>query len=352
MRLIFRTFSKIAVIDKSAIFPNALPDLHKKEDFIAASEYYNSRSLELTAEKRKKPEPDLKSKEREEAYIKKLEVRRYSKSTKKNYLSQFRKFERYFHDRQIEQLTKDEIRDYLLHLIHKNSISQSTQNQVINAIKFYFEQVMGQERETYWIERPRKEKKLPNVISEESVLKMLSTIDNLKHLCVVALLYSSGLRRGEVIRIRKGDIDLDRRQIRVRGAKGKKDRVTLLSKQMVGLLMQYVEEYKPQYWLFEGAIRGKYSPTSVANIVKKAAEKAGIAQRVTPHTLRHSFATHLLEHGTDTRYIQELLGHYSLQTTSIYTHVATKNFEKIESPLDRIMKDDSVISKKLRDRPT
>jgi integrase/recombinase XerD len=347
MRLIYRSFRNVARIDGSSIFPEKSPENLKKASDLATSDYFSSLNLPSVPKRRKMPLQDLKRTEREAEFLKKLEVRRYSKSTKKTYLSQFRKFERYFQDKDIEHLTKEEIRDYLLHLIKKDDISQSTQNQVINAIKFYYEQVLGQEKETYWIERPRKEKKLPNVISEESVQRMLSSIDNLKHLCVVGLLYSSGLRRGEVINIRKGDIDIERRQIRVRGAKGKKDRVTILSKHMTRLLVQYVAEYKPQYWLFEGAIRGKYSAGSVGNVVKRAARKAGIAQRVTPHTLRHSFATHLLEQGTDTRFIQELLGHYSLETTSIYTHVATKNFEKIESPLDRIFKDGSLVDNKL-----
>jgi len=156
------------------------------------------------------------------------------------------------------------------------------------------------------------------------------------------MLYSTGLRRGELVNLRISDIDIDRKQVFVRGGKGKKDRITLLSDQIIIALEKYGRLYKPQYWLFEGPKRKKYNPGSVGIIVKTAAKKAGIKKKITPHVLRHSFATHLMEAGTETRYIQKLLGHKSLKTTAIYTHVSRQNLQKIMSPLDQIFKNNKL----------
>jgi len=166
---------------------------------------------------------------------------------------------------------------------------------------------------------------------------MLEATKNIKHKCIIALLYSSGLRRSELLNLKKGDIDYERMMITVRGGKGNRDRVSLLSETFMKTLIEYIRIYNPKYWFFEGPSKKKYSGSSVLNIVKRAAQRAGIAQKVTPHTLRHSFATHLLEHGTDVRYVQELLGHSSLKTTQIYTQISDASLRKITSPLDRIM---------------
>ena len=239
-------------------------------------------------------------------------------------------------ERDVDVLTKEDIQEYILYLKEKRSYSSSSQNQAVNAIKFYYEKVKGQQRETYWIERPRKETKLPKVISEEEVVRMLQGIDNLKHLAIVSLLYSSGLRRSELLNLKKGDINVARKQILVEGGKGKKDRITILSETALEVLKKYVIEYKPTHFLFEGKPGNKYSSTSVAKIVQQAAEKAQTPMKVTPHILRHSFATHLMDQGIETRYIQILLGHESLNTTAIYAHVSTKSLNSISSPLDRL----------------
>jgi len=189
----------------------------------------------------------------------------------------------------------------------------------------------------YDVKRPRKDRKLPVVLSKEEVAKILALVDNLKHRAILMLTYSAGLRIGEVVRLKSEDIDSKRMLIHVKGSKGRKDRYTILSAKALEMLRQYWKKYKPAKWLFEGAKEGRYlSIRSVDKIFRNACNMARIKKDVSVHTLRHSFATHLLEGGTDLRYIQELLGHAHSKTTEIYTHVSTKSLGKIMSPLDTI----------------
>jgi site-specific recombinase XerD len=189
-------------------------------------------------------------------------------------------------------------------------------------------------KQYYSLHRPKKEHKLPKVLSKNEVKRIFDSCNNIKHRCILMLIYSSGLRRSELIDLEISDIDSERMVVNIKGAKGKKDRISLLSENTLNLLREYYKSYKPKVHLFEGLKGCKYSPTSVANILKKSAQKAGIIKNVTPHMLRHSFATHLLEQGTDLRYIQELLGHNSSKTTEIYTHVSKKAIDKIRNPID------------------
>jgi len=271
-----------------------------------------------------------------QVYLDKLEVRRYSESTISVYTHFFREYMRYFYNRPLDSIKKEEIQEYLLHLIKTRNISSSTQNQVINAIKFYYEQVKGLERTYYFIERPKKEFKLPQVLSEEEVMRLLRATNNLKHKTMLALIYSAGLRVGELLHLRLEDIDSDRMVISVRGAKGKKDRTTLLSAKILILLRTYYGKYRPYSWLFEGPQRSLYSRSSLRKILIRSKTKAGINKKITLHCLRHSFATHLLERGTNLRYIQELLGHNSSKTTEIYTHITHAGMKNICSPLDQL----------------
>nr|WP_252729999.1 site-specific tyrosine recombinase/integron integrase [Zobellia uliginosa] len=268
-----------------------------------------------------------------EEYLIKLELKRYANSTVKTYVTYFEMFINYYKDRALKTLDESDIRAFLQFLIHKG-VSNSYLNQVINSIKFYYEVVLGMPNRFYEIERPRKEHKLPKVISKEEVIAIIEHTNNLKHRCIVQLLYGSGLRRSELLNLKLNDIDSKRMLIRVEVAKGNKDRLTLLSKNALKDLRMYFKEWKPKEFLFEGRKGGKYSPESVVQIVKQAANKAGIKQNVSPHTLRHSFATHLLESNVDLRQIQVLLGHGSSKTTEIYTHVATNTFKTIKNPLD------------------
>jgi len=271
-----------------------------------------------------------------EAYALKIQELRYSEKTLKVYRQLFEEFINYFNEIEPEDIDESRITEFLRYLVIERKVSISYQNQAINAIKFYYEKVLRGERKIYLVDRPKKEKALPIVLNEKEVINLLNAIDNTKHKCILLLAYSAGLRLSELINIRVNDIDSTRMQIRIVQGKGKKDRNTLLSPRFLIVLRKYYKEYSPKNWLFEGVDGGQYSGRSIQKIVQNAAKKAGIKKKVSVHTLRHSFATHLLENGTDLRYIQSLLGHESSKTTEVYTHVTTKGFDQIKSPLDKL----------------
>lgn len=269
-----------------------------------------------------------------QGYIEKLEQKQYAESTVKAYCHYFADFQRAFADRKLYEINSLEINAYLLKLIREKNISRSQQNQRINAIKFYYEKVLNQNKKYFEIDRPRKERKLPDVLSKEEVKKIIDSTDNLKHRCILSLIYSAGLRRSELLNLRPEHIDSKRMTIKVCGAKGNKDRYTTLSNKLLELLRDYYRQYKPAKWLFESPDGTAYSATSIQHILKRSAEKAGIRKRVHIHMLRHSFATHMLEQGTNLRLIQEMLGHDSIKTTEIYTHISNAEIQKIKNPLD------------------
>ena len=273
-----------------------------------------------------------------EGYLEKLKIKRYSDSTIRTYSTYMLDFMMSFKGQDLTAITTDQINTYILDLIKNKRISESQQNQRINAIKFYYEKVLGKKKEYYSIDRPRKSNPLPKVLSEKEVLSMLNYTSNLKHKAIIGTIYSAGLRRSEIINLRIQDIHFDKKMIFLRGAKGKKDRTTVLADSTSEVLEKYLVEYSPNYWVFEGINRRQYSTTSIERIVNKAAKRAGINRHVTPHMLRHSFATHLMEQGVDARYIQTLLGHSSIKTTEIYTHVSKNSLANIKSPLDTILK--------------
>lgn len=260
----------------------------------------------------------------------------YSENTRRTYINIFKNFLNHFPETPVDQITDDQVNLYMKHLLNTRKVSSSTQNQAINAIKFYYEKVRKGERKVYTLERPLKESKLPKVLSEDEVSAILRSLDNLKHKTMIWLIYAAGLRRSELINLKIKDVDSRRMVINIRGAKGKKDRITMLSDRILGLLRKYFTEYRPKVWLFEGAPGQPYSASSLQKIFAAALLKSGEKKEASLHTLRHSFATHLLETGTDLRYIQALLGHNSSKTTEIYTHVTTKGLDKIKSPLDNL----------------
>ncbi len=272
-------------------------------------------------------------------YLEKLTQKRYSPNTIKTYVSYMRSFMEEFEGRNLGTITTQEINAYILRLIRSRGISSSQQNQRISAIKFYYEKVLGRKKAYYHLNRPKKEKGLPKILTVEEVELILKHCRNIKHKCILMTLYSGGLRRSELINLKITDIDSRRMLIRISDSKGNKDRHTLLSEKLLKLLRDYYKFYKPAYWLFEGQGGGPYSATSIANILRKALKKARINKHATPHTLRHSFATHLLEQGINLRYIQEILGHSSTKTTEIYTHVSSKQLTKIQNPLDNLNTD-------------
>lgn len=284
---------------------------------------------QLPAEKSVRPWVDIPP-----LYRETLVKMRYSPATIDNYLIQFRFFLTFIYPTPANDITDEQVHKYLIYLIEHRHVSVSTQNQAINSIKFYLERVKKGERKVYYIDRPLKDWKLPTVLSEDEMQRLLYHTHNVKHRCLLFMLYSAGLRMSELLSLKWNDIDVDRKVIYIRNAKGRKDRITLLSQVAYTYIQHYRELYKSETWVFEGADKNQYSARSVNNVVKAAAARAGIQKRVSAHTLRHSFATHLLENGTDLRYIQTLLGHESSQTTERYAHVTRKGFERLTSPLD------------------
>lgn len=270
------------------------------------------------------------------AFYQQMRLKRYSENTQKTYASVLGKFLSYWHSTPPQKISDQQIHSYLVYLVEKVQCSAAYQRQTINAIKLFFDTVVNRPLPEQVVVSPRRQKKLPVVFSEAEVSNLLSRVTNLKHKAILYCIYSSGLRRNEVLELKLTDIDSDRFCIHVKGAKGNKDRLTLLSKKCLSVLREYYRNYKPKYYLFEGASGGKYSATSLRKIFYRALSASGINKKASLHTLRHSFATHLLERGTDLRYIQALLGHSSSKTTEIYTHITTKGFDKISSPLDEI----------------
>lgn len=269
-------------------------------------------------------------------FIEQMKIKRYSENTIKTYVSVFAKFLEFYPRCAPDDITGEQIRSYMLDLVNNTDVSPVYQRQSVNAIKFYYEKVLGRELNPVCVPRPKKAKKLPTVLSEQEIVRLFRQVHNLKHKCILYTIYAGGLRRSEVLNLKISDIDSERHCIIIRDAKGNKDRVTLLSQKLLVLLREYYRKYKPKEYLFEGADGGKYSITSIRKIFHRALAASGIRKEAHLHTLRHSFATHLLERGVDLRYIQSLLGHSSTKTTEIYTHITTKGFDNINSPLDNM----------------
>ena len=266
-----------------------------------------------------------------------LIVKRYSENTITVYKDHIIRFFNYFPQTEPSQLKDENVKEFVLFLLKKKRISYSYQKQAISAIKFYFEKILRRETKKYYFEMPRaQEEKLPIVLSKREVKKILDCTYNIKHKAILSTIYSAGLRLSEVVNLKIADIDGDRQLIYVRGGKGKKDRATILSRELVILLRKYFMEFKPQVWLFEGKDAKQYSKRSVQEIFYTSLKRAKIDKKASVHTLRHSFATHLLEEGEDLRYIQKILGHKSSKTTEIYTHVTQTGLMKIKSPLDNL----------------
>jgi len=261
--------------------------------------------------------------------------KRYSKSTMKTYCDALRVFFTYHKNISIQHITMQHIIQFNNEYIIGRSLSISYQNQFVNALKLFYLIIQNTNVIIENIARPRREYRLPNVLSKEEVKLLLNTHRNLKHRTMLCLLYSCGLRSGELLNLQPIHIDSKRNIILIKQSKGKKDRIVPLSSKILEMLREYYRLYKPKTYLFEGQKIGeKYDSRSLQLVLKQAVKKAGIQKPVTLHWLRHSYATHLLESGTDLRYIQELLGHNSSKTTEIYTHVSTKNIQHIKSPFD------------------
>ena len=264
-----------------------------------------------------------------------LQSKRYAQNTIATYCDALKTFLRFYDTKHIADITNEDIIIFNNEYILKNKLSSSFQNQIVNAIKLFFKTIENKKIDIEIIHRPRREHHLPNVLSKEEVKLILHAHVNIKHKTMLSLIYSCGLRRSELLNLKLKDINSNRNIVIIKQSKGKKDRIVPLSLKILQLLRVYYTMYKPKNWLFEGQNGLEpYDESSLANVLKQAVQKAKLTKPITLHWLRHSYATHLLEAGTDLRYIQELLGHSSSRTTEIYTHVSTKNLEQIKSPFD------------------
>ena len=269
-------------------------------------------------------------------YKQKLVIANYSPKTISAYLNALKLFLAYLSNQQLESVEEIHIQQYLFICANERKYSYSSMKQVMASIRFLYAHILNRAVPQCLNIRLKKPEKLPDVLSFEEVQKVFKVTNNLKHKCILMTLYSGGLRMNELLNLHIKDVDSDRMQIHIHSGKGQKDRFVMLSENLLRYLREYYGEYQPQKYLFEGQKGGQYSSSSVQNIMRSALKKAGVRKKATPHTLRHSFATHLLDNGTDIRYIQELLGHKHLETTRIYTHVSSYSINQIKSPLDSL----------------
>jgi site-specific recombinase XerD len=270
------------------------------------------------------------------SYINQLLIKAYSKNTIRTYVTEFAHLLRILKKYPVDELSQERLKDYFLYCVKKEKIKENHLNSRINAIKFYYEQVLHQPKMFFDIPRPKTPLQLPKVLNKTEVKALFRTTKNVKHLLILKLCYGMGLRVSEVVNLKLEHIDTQSLLVLIAGAKGKKDRYTNLPESVLELLHNYLKEYKPHCWLFEGMYGGQYSVRSVQAIFKTAMKKAGIYKTIGIHGLRHSYATHLIESGADIRYLQELLGHNSLKTTQRYTHITDVSKSKIKSPLDSL----------------
>jgi len=268
-----------------------------------------------------------------------MQLNNYSESTFNTYHNMVLRFLNTFKGHSLSKINDfgvEEIDTYHKVWIQKSAPSASLINQSVNAIKLYYKVISKQSLKLDDVSRPMKNKNLPTIYSQDEIRRIITSIANIKHRTMIFLIYSSGLRVSELINMDKEDVAIDRKMVLIKGGKGRKDRYSVLADSVITMIKEYLLKYKPEKYLFEGQYGGKYSSTSLRKILHRAKSKAGVSTPGSIHTLRHSFATHLLENGTDLRYIQELLGHNSSKTTEIYTHVSTLNISKITSPGDMI----------------
>ena len=271
-----------------------------------------------------------------------LVLKQYSTSSIKIYKKMFSVFLGKFMQRDLKEVTKEDIEGFIYELIKKSKISESYQNQMINAIKAFYEHALNKPREYYDIQRPKKTRSIPNTLSKEEILKIIRSPKNIKHRAILCTIYGSGLRISELINLLIADVHSKDGYLYIKDSKGKKDRKTILSQQLITLLRAYYIEYKPSYWLFEGQSGCQYSTSSIRAIFRKSVTNTGSNPWATVHTLRHSFATHCIENNINLRHLQNMLGHSSPKTTEIYTKTIEINNKTITSPLDYLLKNNTL----------
>lgn len=267
-----------------------------------------------------------------------LKGKRYSKSTIQTYTFFIADFVSFHTKTSLEELTNRDVELFIEKVFIERDYSISSQRQFISSLKIFTSFYPQTKINDLKLERPKRSRKLPNVLSQEEILQIIAFTQNLKHRAIIALIYSCGLRISELINLKLVDFHIERKQLIIKEGKGRKDRYVSLADSFLPLLSNYYNSYKPKVYFTEGQNGGKYSSESVRQFLRKSCLKANIIKTVTPHTLRHSYATHLLENGVDIRYIQSLLGHSKPETTMIYTHVKRKDLMEIQNPLDIALK--------------
>ena len=265
-----------------------------------------------------------------------MRSRRYSEQTIATYIGTLTVFFSFYKGKSVERIENEDVLRFNQEYIFRRKLSASYQSQFINALKLFYALIFDKKIVIEKLVRPKKPYTLPKVLDVSEVAAIINATENMKHKCMLSLIYSGGLRRGELLNLALTDIDSKRMMIMIRGGKGMKDRQVPLSANILEMLRNYYLRYRPKQYVFEGQYGGRYSERSLELVLKKSVEKAGIKRNINLHMLRHSYATHLLEAGTDLRYIQELLGHKSPKTTQIYTHVSREALGRIESPFDRL----------------
>ncbi|NPA38110.1 MAG: tyrosine-type recombinase/integrase [Chlorobi bacterium] len=323
LNIVFSTLNPVAYIDYSG--------LHHKDITPAGNVINKRKRIRLI-------NSSIKNKVREsntiQKYIKYLNGKRYSKSTVATYSNFAIELFSYIQKSKLSEINNTDVNNFVEDIIIPGNYSINTHRQFISSIKHLADCFPDLNISAPELYMPSKSKKLPEVLSEEEIIKLISVIKNLKHKTIITLLYSSGLRIGELLNLKLSEIDINRKQILIKNSKGRKDRYVIMADSFIPLLKDYLHSYSPSYWLVEGAKGAKYSASSIRTSLTRYCVKAGISKKITPHTLRHSFATHLLENGVDIRYIQALLGHSKPETTMIYTHISKKKLMNIQSPLD------------------
>ena len=269
-----------------------------------------------------------------EKFADRLKMQRYAENSISSYKTQLVYFLKISEKYKPEEITDVQLEKFMLWLVKEKNIGQSYQKSMLATLKKFYKEVYNRQINLQHLYPKRKEKKLPKFLSQKEVKKILEATENLKHKTILTTIYSCGLRLSEVLELKLSDIKSDDDCIVVRQAKGNKDRIVMLSPKLLELLREYYKKYKPKNFVFEGQNNEQYSPRSVQQILKNALKKSGVSAEATVHTLRHSYATHLLENGTDIRIIKELLGHNNIKTTEIYTHITDVQKKRLRSPLD------------------
>jgi integrase/recombinase XerD len=329
--VLLKAFQGKAFVDYSAMKPNLAEKIRfkKEEEEIKRFEKPRFTVGANLPPLSKRGEADI------DKYRRWMEANRYPESTVQTYTGMMAKFLRLLGPKEASECTSDDLIRVIEEYILPNGLSYSFQNQMISSVKKFYGNIYKSVIDPGKVDRPRSRHKLPNVLSKEDVKKILTVLANEKHRVMLSLIYACGLRRSELLELIPADIERGRKLIRIRQSKGFKDRIIPISERTIEMLNSYIEHYKPFRYLFEGQWPGEmYSASSLEKVLKNACRKAGLRKEVSLHWLRHSYATHLLEAGTDIMFIQELLGHKSSRTTEIYLHITTKSLQKIRSPFD------------------